>query len=114
MNAGAASLRWIQGLGTALLPPRSCQSTLCKGSNEVQTLYPGILLEGLSVKGLAGVVTHLLVKLGAQNGGINKFIKNQYIDTGESNSKQPVLGQPLSQRVAWDKARKVLVPEGQK
>lgn len=30
--------RWIQGLGTALLPPWSGQSTPCKGRNEVQTL----------------------------------------------------------------------------
>lgn len=58
--------RWIQGLGTALLPPWSGQSTPCKGRNEVQTLYPGTLLKSLSVSGLAGAVTHLFVKLGAQ------------------------------------------------
>lgn len=55
------NVRWIQGLGTTMLPPLSCQSTLCKGRNEVQTLYPGMLLESLFVKGLAGVFTHLLV-----------------------------------------------------
>lgn len=38
---GAASLRRIQGLGTALLPPRSCQSTLCKGSNESKLCIQG-------------------------------------------------------------------------
>lgn len=60
------NVRWIQGLGIALLPPQSCQSTLCKGRKEAQTLYPGMLLESLLVKGLAGVVTHLLVKVGVQ------------------------------------------------